>query len=291
MTPPAPALPVTAVMITRNRCDEAVRAVGRLLALPDRPPVVVVDNGSTDGTVAALARFDQRATIIPLGRNAGAAGRNVGVEAAGTEFVAFVDDDSGWAPGALARAGEIMAAHPRLALLAASVLVGEQQLLDPACVQMANSRLPADPQLPGPPVLGFIACAAVVRSDAFLAVGGFDERYGVGGEERSLAIDLAGPGWKLAYVDEVTALHWPSPLRDRAARSRILVRNELWLAWSRRRWPAVLRVTARALRLAATDGAARSGLVDAARDAPAVLRGRRRVDPWLERQIQLVDGD
>jgi GT2 family glycosyltransferase len=81
------------------------------------------------------------------------------------------------------------------------------------CQEMADSPLQPADDLPGPPLLGFIACGAVVRRDAFLEVGGFDARLGVGGEEELLALDLAARGWGLAYVDEVVAHHYPSPSR------------------------------------------------------------------------------
>jgi hypothetical protein len=48
--------PVTVAVITRDRCAQAVQSVDRLPALPERPPVIVVDNGSTDATVAALSQ-------------------------------------------------------------------------------------------------------------------------------------------------------------------------------------------------------------------------------------------
>src|SRR5215211_5264902 len=216
-------------MITRNRCAEAQRAVDRLLKLPEAPPVIVVDNGSTDDTVATLLGKGGQVCVIPLGRNAGAAGRNVGVRAASTPYVAFADDDSSWAPGALRHAISIFEQHPRLGLIAARVLIGDDQLVDPTCEEMARSRLPHEPGGAGPAVLGFIACGAVVRRSAFLAGGGFDERYGVGGEEGPLAIELAARGWALTYLDDVTAQHWPSPRRDPASRRRIVTRNALWL--------------------------------------------------------------
>ena len=46
----------TVAMITRDRCRSMLRTLDRLAALPERPPVAVVDNGSADATVAALAR-------------------------------------------------------------------------------------------------------------------------------------------------------------------------------------------------------------------------------------------
>jgi GT2 family glycosyltransferase len=280
---------VTVVVITKDRCLEVRQAVDRLLALPERPPVIVVDNGSADGTVEELGSYGERVSVVPLGRNAGAAGRNVGVEMAATPYVAFADDDSAWLPGALTRGVGILDAYPRLAVVAARVVLGDEQVSDPACAVMAASRLPTDPGLPGRPVLGFVACAALVRRDAFLAAGGFDERYGVGGEEGPLAIELAARGWALTYVDDVTVQHWPSPQRDPISRRRIVVRNALWLSWSRRHWSTVVRATVRSLRAAMSDAAVRAGLIDATRGMPGVLRRRRRVAWWLERQLRLID--
>ena len=63
-------------------------------------------------------------------------------------------------------------------------------------------------------MLGFLACGAVVRREAYLAAGGFDDVVFFMGEEERLALDLATLGWGLAYVDEVVAHHHPSPTRD-----------------------------------------------------------------------------
>ena len=249
----------------------------------------MVDNGSTDGTVAALRHIDQRVTVIALDRNAGAAGRNIGVRRAHTPYVAFADDDSGWEAGSLARAARIMDQHPRVAVIAARILVGDERIVDPVCAEMARSPLGDDTSSPGRPVLGFVACGAIVRRDAFLSVGGFDEHYGVGGEELPVAVALAAGGWSLAYVDSCVARHWPSPIRDVAARRRAVTRNDLWSWWRHRRWSTALRLTARVAATARRDAAVRAGLLEALRRALPVLRGRRRVSRSLERQLMLLD--
>src|SRR5215218_1885574 len=94
---------VSVVVITRNRRDDLLVNVPRLLALPERPPIIVVDNDSTDGSSDAVRNRFAEVHVEPLDRNAGAAGRNVGVALATTPYVAFADDDSWWQPGALAQ--------------------------------------------------------------------------------------------------------------------------------------------------------------------------------------------
>jgi GT2 family glycosyltransferase len=138
-------------------------------------------------------------------------------------------------------------------------------------------------------VLGFIACGAVVRREAFLDVGGFDPSFGVGAEERLLAADLAARGWSLVYCPELVAHHHPSMTRDRLARRVAQVRNDLWFSWLRRRPPAALRATVTAARAAAREPAARAGLLHAARGWRTVLADRRPVPPELEAELRLLD--
>src|SRR5437016_6433461 len=124
---------VSVVVITRDRAAEVVRAVSQLRALPERPAVVVVDNGSTDGTVALLASLSPGVQVLEAGRNLGCAGRNLGTQHTGTPYVAFSDDDSWWAPGALDRAADLLDRHPDVGLLMARVLVGPKEREDPVC--------------------------------------------------------------------------------------------------------------------------------------------------------------
>ena len=282
-----PALAV--VMITRDRREATLATVRRLLDLPERPSVVVVDNGSSDGTSASLVALDHpRLVVRRLRHNGGAAGRTLGVRLASAELVAFSDDDSWWAPGALARAAAVLTEHPRVGLVAARVLIGPDERLDPTCAEMAASPLPRD-GLPGPRVLGFVGCGAVVRTDAFLESGGYDDDRMIGGEEQPLALRMAAAGWDLTYVDEVVAHHHPSPARDVAARRRRIARNDLLTAWRHRRAAGAAEATRRALRSATSDRAARGGLADALLAAPRTLVQRSPVPPTVEAWAQSLD--
>ncbi|HEY0507266.1 MAG TPA: glycosyltransferase [Blastococcus sp.] len=274
---------VTVVVASRNRRADLLATLPRHEA-----PVVLVDNASTDGTVEAVRAAHPEVTLLSLDRNHGAYGRTLGVARAGTGFVAFADDDSWWAPGALARAVEIMRAHPRLAVLNARILVGPEERLDPVCREMADSPLGTAEDLPGPSLLGFVACGALVRTAAFEAVGGFDPVVRFPGEEERLALDLAAAGWGLAYVDAVTVHHHPSVRRDAPGRRRAGI-------WRSRLLTAVMRLpteeVARLLLTAVRDGRpGREGLLRGLPDLPAALRRRRPVPPGVLADLSVLAG-
>jgi GT2 family glycosyltransferase len=274
----APRSVVTCVVASRNR------RVDLLASLPrHEAPVVLVDNASTDGTVAAVRAARPEVTVLPLDRNAGAEARTLGTARAGTPFVAFTDDDSWWAPGDLARAVEVMRTHPRLALLNARILVGEEEELDPVCTEMAASPLGTDPDLPGPSLLGFVACAALVRTEAFTAVGGFDPVVRFPGEEERLALDLAAAGWGLAYVDDVVVHHHPSTTsRDApATRQAGIWRSRVLTALMRYPLPDL---AGQLLRAARAGRPGWRGLAGALPRVPAAVRRRRVLPP------QVMDG-
>jgi GT2 family glycosyltransferase len=272
--PPLETDRVTIVVMTRNRWPDLQKSLPH-----HRVPVILVDNGSTDGTPARVRKHHPAVDVVELETNHGSTARNIGVARARTPYVAFADDDSWWAAGSLSRAAATFDAHPRLAVLAARMLVGEDENTDPICAVMADSPLARDADLPGPSVLGFLACGAVVRRDAYLAAGGFDDVVFFMGEEERLALDLAAMGWGLAYVENVVARHHPSPVRDPVARAARAARNELLTAVMRRPWPVVIRAIAAAAR---TGAPGRLALRQALPVLPRALTRRRRLPGHVE---------
>jgi N-acetylglucosaminyl-diphospho-decaprenol L-rhamnosyltransferase len=272
---------VTVVVGTRNRRERLAETLGRHDA-----PVILVDNDSQDGTPEFVGQHFPDVRVVTLGHNAGAAARNVGAQLATTPFVAFADDDSYWAAGSLRRAAEVLHAHPEAALLTARVLVGPTARPDPLSAAMAAAPLGAPTGHAGPAVLGFLACAAVVRRDAFLGVGGFNAALHVYGEEALLALDLAAAGWQLSYVPSLTVHHLPTPAgRDDGARRRREARNKLLTALLRRPPAVIGRTVAAAWR----DPVGRRALTDAARMLPWALRNRRALPARVERARARLD--
>ena len=183
---------------------------------------------------------------------------------------------------------EAFRAHPRLGLLTGRVLVGPEEEQDPVDALLAAAPLGRADDLPGPHVLGFLACAAVVRREAFLAVGGFDDVVFFRGEEERVALDLTAAGWGCAYVPEVVAHHHPSASGRGDARADEVRgrRSALLTALMRRSWA---EVGARARDAAAAGPAGRRALLSTLPRLPRALAARRPVPPWLEEQARSLD--
>ncbi|MFI1991718.1 glycosyltransferase family 2 protein [Actinoplanes sp. NPDC020271] len=303
---------VTVVVATRNRPDLLRETVPH-----HRAPTIIVDNGSdqpldvpgaydadlvpmpglaTAGTILEgvgpdpgsagreLDGAERRVDVVRLDENIGAAARNTGVLWARTPFVAFADDDSYWEPGSLARAAELLRAHPKAALLTGRVLIGPEARPDPVSDYMATAPLGTPPGAAGPSVLGFLSCAVVVRRDAFLKAGGFLPQLFVYGEEALLAMDLATAGHELSYVPSLTVRHFPSPAgRDNRARIRREARNRALTAVLRRPPAVVARVLAQVARTCP------AALGDLTGDLPWALRHRRAVPTAVEQSLRLLN--
>lgn len=93
---------VSVIIPTYNRADLLSDAIDSVLA-QDYPlvEVVVVDDGSTDGTEAVARRFGDRIKYIKRKNGGPAAARNTGIAASSGEIIALLDSDDLWLPGKL----------------------------------------------------------------------------------------------------------------------------------------------------------------------------------------------
>ena len=286
---PSPDPRVAVVVITHDRVDELLHTLGLLTELPERPHVVVVDNASVDGTAAEVRSRFPRVDLLEPGANLGAAGRNLGVAAVDTPYVAFCDDDTWWSPGSLTKAADLLDAHPRLAVVTGHIVVEPDGVDDPVCADMRDSPLPRPDGLPGHPLLSFLAGASVLRRHAFMEVGGFQPRFFLGGEEELMGADLAAAGWALAHVPDLVVHHRASEARDAHLRRRHGIRNTLWFSWLRRPVGSALRRSIALVRTLPRDRVTVAGLVDAVAGIPWVLRHRRVLPAHVEAGLRLLD--
>ncbi|HZB89950.1 MAG TPA: glycosyltransferase family 2 protein, partial [Stellaceae bacterium] len=116
-----PAVPLVSVVIPAyNRAAFLRRAIDSVLRQSFGDfEIIVVDDGSTDGTDAAVAEHaDRRLRLLRHETNRGAAAaRNTGIRAASGRLIAFLDSDDEWLPEKLARQVAAMQAAPTDVLL------------------------------------------------------------------------------------------------------------------------------------------------------------------------------
>jgi glycosyltransferase involved in cell wall biosynthesis len=110
---------VSVVIPTHNYARFIPEAIESALAQDYAPlEIIVVDNGSTDETRAAIEPFRERGISYVYQEDAGpSGGRNTGIELARGELVAFLDADDAWLPGKTSAQVAHLIAHPELGLV------------------------------------------------------------------------------------------------------------------------------------------------------------------------------
>lgn len=199
--------------------------------------VVVVDNGSTDGTPAVVRAWcaadpgRRRAVHEPVAGLSRA--RNRGVAAARGEVVLFVDDDAvaprGWAAAHLAAYDR----DPAVVGVGGPVALrwpdGRPRWLAPRLEHWFSALDHGDAAGPFPPPHGPYGTNMSLRRSALLAAGGFDERLGrrgrslVSSEEADLFARVWAGGGVVAYEPAALVLH--AVTRDRLRRRWVLRRG------------------------------------------------------------------
>ncbi|MFE0020133.1 glycosyltransferase family 2 protein [Amycolatopsis sp. NPDC059021] len=279
---------ITVVIITHNRRRQLMATLARMTALPDAAPIILVDNGSTDGTAEAVADTHPDVRLIHLQENIGAVARNVAVRQVRTPYVAFCDDDTSWQPGSLTVAADTLDRYPALAAVIGRCLLEPDLAEDPVIPGLRASPVPGPAWLPGPALLSLLAGLSAFRVAAFTDAGGFSARMWLGEEDELLALDLAARGWWLCWLEDVV-IHAPSRLRDPGHRRRMRLRNTLWTLWLRRPLPVVFWRTVTLLSTAPADRTTAGALLDALRGLPWVLRERAVVPTQVESGLRLLE--
>ena len=128
--------------------------------------IIAVDDGSSDGTAAALREFCDRVRVLELPHRGAPQAFNAAIAAASGEFLAFNDADDLWAPTKLATQGALLASRPDLDAVFGAV----QQFASPDWTAGASS-----PAMP--PQAGINKIGMLIRRSAFERVGSFDTSF------------------------------------------------------------------------------------------------------------------
>lgn len=196
--------PLVSVVIPSYNMAAFIPLTVESVLAQDHPRVelIVVDDGSSDGSVAALRRFGERIRLIEQ-KNAGAcAARNRGLKEARGEFVAFLDCDDLWEKGKLTRCVETLLARP-----AAAMVHSHAYWIDAAGRVFGPPRFPARPEGRVFEALArgnfVVNSTPVCRRAAVEAAGGWDEGIFTTADW-DMWLRLAKSG-ELAFIPEVLA--------------------------------------------------------------------------------------
>ena len=220
---------VSAVVVSYNSaaylpdCLRSLRSEGV-------PEVVVVDNASSDRSVAAVRAADPAVTVVETGANLGfGTGANRGVAVSTGDFVLILNPDTVVEPGtvkalveALERDRDLAVVGPRMENVDGTLYPSVRRfpnltvafghaflgLVWPGNPYTRSYRmLDWDHDRPASDVDWVGGACLLVRRSAFDAVGGFDERYFMYVEDVDLCWRLGRAGWRIGYEPAGRVVH------------------------------------------------------------------------------------
>ena len=216
---------VTALIVSHNRVSMLRRAIESLEKSAEREKleILVVDNGSTDGSAQLESDFPN-ARFIRIPRNFGLTkALNIGVRTVTSEFVLFLHEDTEVSPDTARVLASILENQSDVGI-ACPLLVTENrtpapQVADlpaPGCREMAWR--PAQPETGEQAIHYARGAALMVRKFFLTAMRQIDERYGTFGSDAELCFQAVRAGKRVLLVPSTVVLHHGRAALNAAAR-------------------------------------------------------------------------
>lgn len=242
MTAAAPRVAV--LIVTRNRRRDLLESLDAVAALDhpaDRLEVLVLDNGSQDGTAEAVEAWRRAPAGRRLGRvecvrspdnlGAAAARNRLAARASPASELFFVlDDDAVPEPAFLQHMRAALGDDPAVGVVGGRIVAFDDPARDLAGAGFIDWRLGRFREVPATATTDcdfVITCATVVRPTAFRAAGGFDEDYFVYHEDVDFCVRVARQGFRVRYEPAARARHKVPPGKSRTPeRLYYLLRNK-----------------------------------------------------------------
>jgi glycosyltransferase involved in cell wall biosynthesis len=223
-TPPA-LFEATVVIVTKNRKDELRRAVASALQQSARIEVLVIDDGSADGTAEMIRSEFPSVRLERSGESRGyIVHRNRAAGLALSPVIVSIDDDAAFASTKTIEETLAEFDHPRIGAVA---------------IPSIDVNKPGRPMFrPAPPESDSIwvadayrGTAHAVRRDLFARLGGYKESFFHQGEEQEFCLRMLDAGY-VTRVGAASAIHhFESPKRDRTRMFTYAARNKMLFTW------------------------------------------------------------
>lgn len=212
---------ISVIIVSYNTREMTLQCLVTLsAALEDMAAeVIVVDNGSNDGSVEAILSYDPRVRVLQNAVNLGfGAANNQGMQAATGHFFLLLNSDAFPEPDAVNVLLSFLQEHPDAAVAGPRIL-NKDGSLQVSCYKFPSpshawkenlwlSRGYSDwPHDEVRDVEFVIGACMLVRRAAFLAVGGFDENFFMYSEEADWERRMGDRGWKVMFVPSARVTH------------------------------------------------------------------------------------
>lgn len=231
--------------------------------------VIVVDNGSRDGTVETVAaRFPEVRLLANSGNPGFGAANNQAFSLASGRALLYLNPDAELRPGALSAMLDYLDAHPDVAVVGPRTFypngAGQstrRRFPTPLTALVESTRLQRLGWIQGPLARYYVAdrsdseeqdvdwlvgACLMVRRSVMESVGGFDERFFMYSEELDLCQRIRQRGWRIVYLPNAEIIHHEGRSSEQNLARRALAFNESKCRYFEKHFGAP---TGRALRL------------------------------------------
>ena len=213
----------TVVITTKNRLEELRKAVASALAQTAGPEILVIDDGSGDGTAAAMSR---EFPSVRLHRSEQSLGlivqRNRAARLAGNPILFSLDDDAAFSTHTVVEDTLREFDHPRVGAVAIP-------FVDVNRGPKVRQRAPRPDEVYA--TYDFIGTAHALRRDVFLSLNGYREVLFHQGEEEDYCLRMLNAGWITRSGNADPVHHFESARRSWARMDFYGARNKVLYAW------------------------------------------------------------
>ncbi len=218
---------VSIVILSYNRKEDIRENLDKLLSYKlENTEIIVVDNGSADGTTDMIETEYPSVKLLKLRKNMGVAGYNKGFSMAKGKYILILDDDSYPSANSVKRMIEEFEKDNSVGIIAFDV----RNYNSYNKVSKKQKNINEDTTNSKKYLMGFNGAGAGIRKELIEKVGGYPEEFFLYWNETDLAIRVLNEGYKILWINDIVSYHKYSPKnRDSLRGPYFYTRNLYWI--------------------------------------------------------------
>lgn len=221
---------VSVVMVSYNRKEDVWEGLVRLLNQKYTAlEIIVVENGSDDGTAEMVRREFHTVRLISLHENTGVSAYNVGFKSACGKYILILDDDSFPEDGAIEKMVGKFEHDPLLGIAAFDVrdYYNYRETTGDTSLKPRQEAVSAENYM-----MSFNGAGAGIRKEIIDITGGYPDEFFLYFNETDLALRVLNLGFKIEFFPDLVSYHKNSPSnRDSTRAPFYYTRNLFWVFW------------------------------------------------------------